>query len=114
MRYVFLETLVIKGSPTRSHHVPLVLSLRTVYSVFQVRNCKILHFQSWLSSLPVNTDSRDSDSDVDSEFESPEMGTHHGLDMDDLVDEDFQHLIAEFSVSVLSHCFTSLILLLFS
>ena len=54
MRYVFLETLVIEGLLTRSHRMPLVLSLRTVYSIFQVRNHKILHFQSWLFSWPVS------------------------------------------------------------
>ena len=55
----------------------------------------------------LDSDERDSDSDVDLEFDLPEMGTRNGLEIDDLVDEDFQRLIAEFGALVLSHHLTS-------
>jgi hypothetical protein len=39
----------------------------------------------------------ESNSDIDSGGDSEEMGTHHGLGMDDLIDEDLQRILAEFS-----------------
>jgi hypothetical protein len=48
------------------------------------------------NSSDSSTGSESSDEDLDSE--SPEIGTRNGLGMDDLVDEDFQRLISEFSV----------------
>ena len=66
-------------------------------------------YESDTESEDFNEDaaSRDSVSDVDSEFDSPEMGTRNGLEIDDLVDEDFQCLIAEFGALLLFHHFTS-------
>ena len=69
------------------------------------RRARVDDYESDTESEDFNedADSRDSGSDVDSEFESPEMGTRNGLEMDDLVDEDFQRLIAEFGALALSH-----------
>jgi hypothetical protein len=49
---------------------------------------------------------KDSDSDVDSEFDWGERGMRNGLEMDDLIDEDFQHIIAEFGVLTFPYCFS--------
>ena len=70
---------------------------------------RVNDYESDTESEDFNKDaaSRDSVSDVDSEFDSPEMGTRNGLEIDDLVDENFQCLIAEFGVLLLSHHLTS-------
>ena len=46
----------------------------------------------------------DSDSDIDSEFEGEVMGIRDGLGIDELVDEDLQRIIAEFSPSSILLC----------
>ena len=45
------------------------------------------------------------DSDVDSEFEREGTRIHNGLGMDDLIDEDLQCIIAEFSMHLFSLCY---------
>jgi hypothetical protein len=52
-------------------------------------------------SLPHQNDESDSDSDLDWK----EPGMRNGLDIDDLVNEDFQRIIAEFGVYPISYCF---------
>jgi len=53
---------------------------------------------------PRRTDTSDEDFDFD--FEE-EMGTCNGLGMDDLIDEDFQRIIAEFGASNFLSCVTT-------
>ena len=53
---------------------------------------------------PHRTDTSDKDFDFD--FEE-EMGTCKGLGTDDLIDEDFQQIIAEFGVSNFHSCVTT-------
>jgi len=68
------------------------------------------------SALPRQIKGGDSDSDLDSEFEWKDTGMHNGLELDDLIDEDLQRIIAEFGVLTLivSKVVISLIILLFS
>jgi hypothetical protein len=49
------------------------------------------------NTSPPMTNARHADSEIDSEFEWDGMGKRNGLGMDDLVDEDLERIIAEFS-----------------
>ena len=56
-----------------------------------------------------NASDADRDSDMDSEYEWKEPGSRNGLEMDDLVDEDFQRIIAQFGVLSLSFSYIKFI-----
>jgi hypothetical protein len=67
--------------------------------------------RSKMDHLDSDTDADDSlahqndESDSDSDLEWKEPGMRNGLDIDDLVNEDFQRIIAEFGVYPISYCF---------